>query len=325
MKILVTGAAGFIGRAVCERLLQAGDCTVVGVDNLNSYYPVSLKQARLATLEGRDGFRFVQLDLADWTALNALCGAESFDYVIHLAAQAGVRYSIDNPHVYAQSNLLGMTNVLEACRRHQVKHLVYASSSSVYGQNAKVPFAEDDRVDAPVSFYAATKKANEVMAHSYAHLYALPCTGLRFFTVYGPWGRPDMAPWLFTEAILQGRPIKVFNHGQMQRDFTFIDDIVEGVLRVMRHVPESRNGEPPYALFNIGNHNPVSLLDFIHSIESACGREAVKEYYPMQDGDVPITYADTSRLRAAVGFSPDTPLASGMQAFVDWYRGYHQC
>jgi len=325
MKILLTGVAGFIGRAVAERLLQQAGIQVVGVDNLNDYYPVSLKQARLATLEGRDGFRFVQLDLADWTALNALCGAESFDYVIHLAAQAGVRYSIDNPHVYAQSNLLGMTNVLEACRRHAVKHLVYASSSSVYGQNAKVPFAEDDRVDAPVSFYAATKKANEVMAHSYAHLYELPCTGLRFFTVYGPWGRPDMAPWLFTEAILQGRPIKVFNHGQMQRDFTYIDDIVEGVVRVMQHVPTAGKGQPPYALFNIGNHNPVALLDFIHSIEAACGREAVKEYYPMQDGDVPVTYADTSRLRAAVGFSPDTPLQTGMQAFVDWYRAYHQC
>lgn len=325
MKILLTGVAGFIGRAVAERLLQQAGVEVVGVDNLNDYYPVSLKQARLATLEGRDGFRFVQLDLADWTALNALCGAESFDYVIHLAAQAGVRYSIDNPHVYAQSNLLGMTNVLEACRRHTIKHLVYASSSSVYGQNAKVPFAEDDRVDAPVSFYAATKKANEVMAHSYAHLYDLPCTGLRFFTVYGPWGRPDMAPWLFTEAILQGRPIKVFNHGQMQRDFTYIDDIVEGVVRVMQHVPTAGKGQPPYALFNIGNHNPVALLDFIGSIEAACGREAVKEYYPMQDGDVPVTYADTSRLRAAVGFSPDTPLQTGMQAFVDWYRAYHQC
>ena len=325
MKILLTGVAGFIGRAVAERLLQQTGIEVVGVDNLNDYYPVSLKQARLATLEGRDGFRFVPLDLADWTALNALCGAESFDYVIHLAAQAGVRYSIDNPHVYAQSNLVGMTNVLEACRRHAVKHLVYASSSSVYGQNAKVPFAEDDRVDAPVSFYAATKKANEVMAHSYAHLYDLPCTGLRFFTVYGPWGRPDMAPWLFTEAILQGRPIKVFNHGQMQRDFTYIDDIVEGVVRVMQHVPVAGKGQPPYALFNIGNHHPVALLDFIGSIEAACGRAAVKEYYPMQDGDVPVTYADTSRLRAAVGFSPDTPLQTGMQAFVDWYRAYHQC
>jgi UDP-glucuronate 4-epimerase len=325
MNILVTGAAGFIGRALCERLLQQDGCKVVGVDNLNDYYPVSLKQARLATLEARDGFHFVQLDLADWEALNALCAAQGFDYVIHLAAQAGVRYSIANPHVYAQSNLLGMTNVLEACRRHGVKHLVYASSSSVYGQNAKVPFAEDDRVDAPVSFYAATKKANEVMAHSYAHLYKLPCTGLRFFTVYGPWGRPDMAPWLFTEAILQGKPIKVFNHGQMQRDFTYIDDIVEGVVRVMQHLPTGEHGQPPYALFNIGNHNPVTLMDFIHSIEAACARTAVKEYYPMQDGDVPITYADTSRLRAAVGFSPDTPLQTGMQAFVDWYRTYHQC
>jgi UDP-glucuronate 4-epimerase len=232
-----------------------------------------------------------------------------------------VRYSIDNPHVYAQSNLVGHTNMLEACRRYPVQHLVFASSSSVYGKNAKVPFSEDDRVDEPVSFYAATKKANEVMAHSYAHLYQLPITGLRFFTVYGPWGRPDMAPWLFTEAILNGDPIKVFNHGQMQRDFTFIDDIVEGVLRVMAH-PAS--GDVPFAVFNIGNHNPVPLMDFIEATEAACGREAVKQYLPMQDGDVPVTYADTARLRAAVGFSPDTPLRDGMQAFVDWYRDYHQ-
>lgn len=321
MKVLVTGAAGFIGRAVCEKLLDRGDVQVIAVDNLNDYYAVALKHARLATLQGRDGFHFHKLDIADWAALDALFAAERPDYVIHLAAQAGVRYSIDNPHVYAQSNLVGHTNMLEACRRHPVQHLVFASSSSVYGKNAKVPFSEDDRVDEPVSFYAATKKANEVMAHSYAHLYQFPITGLRFFTVYGPWGRPDMAPWLFTEAILKGETIKVFNHGQMQRDFTYIDDIVEGVLRVMAH-PAS--GDVPFAVFNIGNHNPVPLMDFIQATEAACGREAVKQYLPMQDGDVPVTYADTARLRDAVGFSPDTPLRDGMQAFVDWYRGYHQ-
>lgn len=321
MKVLVTGAAGFIGRAVCEKLLDRGDVQVIAVDNLNDYYAVALKHARLATLQGRDGFDFHKLDIADWAALDALFAAERPDYVIHLAAQAGVRYSIENPHVYAQSNLVGHTNMLEACRRHPVQHLVFASSSSVYGKNAKVPFSEDDRVDEPVSFYAATKKANEVMAHSYAHLYQFPITGLRFFTVYGPWGRPDMAPWLFTEAILKGETIKVFNHGQMQRDFTYIDDIVEGVLRVMAH-PAS--GAVPFAVFNIGNHNPVPLMDFIQATETACGKEAVKQYLPMQDGDVPVTYADTARLRDAVGFSPDTPLRDGMQAFVDWYRGYHQ-
>lgn len=321
MKVLVTGAAGFIGRAVCERLLERGGAEVVGIDNLNDYYAVELKHARLATLEGRAGFSFRKLDIADWEAMEALFAGEHFDYVIHLAAQAGVRYSIENPHTYAESNLTGFTNVLEGCRRYPVKHLVFASSSSVYGRNAKVPFSEDDRVDLPVSFYAATKKANEVMAASYAHLYGLPATGLRFFTVYGPWGRPDMAPWLFTDAILNGRSIKVFNHGKMQRDFTYIDDIVEGVLRVMEHVP---TGELPYALFNIGNHNPVELMAFIKATEAACGCEAVKEYLPMQDGDVPITYADTARLRAAVGFSPDTPLMEGMQRFVDWYRHYHK-
>ncbi|MCP9757731.1 NAD-dependent epimerase [Aquitalea sp. S1-19] len=321
MKVLVTGAAGFIGRAVCERLLVRDGVEVVGIDNLNDYYAVELKHARLATLQGQSGFSFHQLDIADMAGLDSLFAGEHFDYVIHLAAQAGVRYSIENPHVYAESNLTGFTNVLEGCRRYPVKHLVFASSSSVYGRNAKVPFSEDDRVDLPVSFYAATKKANEVMAASYAHLYGLPATGLRFFTVYGPWGRPDMAPWLFTDAILNGRPIKVFNHGKMQRDFTYIDDIVEGVLRVMAHVP---TGELPYALFNIGNHNPVELMAFIEATEAACGREAVKEYLPMQDGDVPITYADTARLRAAVGFSPDTPLMEGMQCFVDWYRHYHK-
>ncbi|MCL6263668.1 NAD-dependent epimerase [Craterilacuibacter sp. RT1T] len=321
MKILVTGAAGFIGRAVCERLLERGGAEVVGIDNLNDYYAVELKHARLATLRGRAGFSFRKLDIADWAAMDSLFADEGFDYVIHLAAQAGVRYSIQNPHAYAESNLTGFTNVLEACRRYPVRHLVFASSSSVYGRNAKMPFSEDDRVDLPVSFYAATKKANEVMAASYAHLYGLPVTGLRFFTVYGPWGRPDMAPWLFTDAILAGRPVKVYNHGKMQRDFTYIDDIVEGVLRVMAHVPI---GELPYTLFNIGNHDPVELMAFIGATEAACECEALKEYLPMQDGDVPITYADTAHLRAAVGFSPDTPLRVGMQRFVDWFRDYHK-
>jgi UDP-glucuronate 4-epimerase len=319
MKILVTGAAGFIGRAVCEKLLGQTGVTVVAVDNLNDYYAVDLKHARLATLQGRPGFSFHKLELANWEQVDALFAAEHFDYVIHLAAQAGVRYSIRNPHIYAQSNMIGMTNVLEACRRHAIKHLVFASSSSVYGKNAKVPFSESDRSDEPVSFYAATKKANEAMAHSYAHLYHLPVTGLRFFTVYGPWGRPDMAPWLFTEAILKGETIRVFNHGQLQRDFTYIDDITEGVWRVLHAIPTR---DTPFELYNIGNHQPVALMSFIACLEKACGHEADKEYLPMQDGDVPITYADTDKLRAAVGFSPDTPLEVGVPRFVEWYRDY---
>lgn len=321
MKVLLTGAAGFIGRATAEALLKAGH-QVVAVDNLNDYYAVSLKHARLATLREQPGLQFYPLDVADWPALDALFAEQRPDAVIHLAAQAGVRYSIQNPHAYAQSNLLGMTHILEACRQHPVQHLVYASSSSVYGKNAKAPFAEDDRTDQPVSFYAASKKANEVMAASYSHLYQLPATGLRFFTVYGPWGRPDMAPWLFTEAILRGEPIKVFNHGRLQRDFTYIDDIVEGILRVLAQPPQ---GDCPHTLYNIGNHQPVELMTFISTIEQALGRKAEKIYLPMQDGDVPITYADTQKLRDAVGFSPDTPLADGMQRFVDWYRAYHQC
>ncbi|PXX79186.1 NAD-dependent epimerase [Rivihabitans pingtungensis] len=321
MKVLLTGAAGFIGRATAEALLKAGH-QVVAVDNLNDYYAVSLKHARLATLREQPGLQFYPLDVADWPALDALFAEQRPDAVIHLAAQAGVRYSIQNPHAYAQSNLLGMTHILEACRQHPVQHLVYASSSSVYGKNAKAPFAEDDRTDQPVSFYAASKKANEVMAASYSHLYQLPATGLRFFTVYGPWGRPDMAPWLFTEAILRGEPIKVFNHGRLQRDFTYIDDIVEGILRVLAQLPQ---GDCPHTLYNIGNHQPVELMTFISTIEQALGREAEKIYLPMQDGDVPITYADTQKLRDAVGFSPDTPLADGMRRFVDWYRAYHQC
>ncbi|ATP27599.1 NAD-dependent epimerase/dehydratase family protein [Chromobacterium violaceum] len=319
-KILVTGAAGFIGRAVCEKLLEWKNVQVVGIDNLNDYYAVELKHARLATLQGRSDFSFYRQDIADWPAMEQLFSAEKFDYVIHLAAQAGVRYSLQNPHAYAESNLLGFTNVLEACRRHPVKHLVFAGSSSVYGSGSAVPFSEDQRADHPVSFYAATKRANELMAASYSHLYRLPTTSLRFFTVYGPWGRPDMAPWLFTDAILNGRPIKVFNHGKMQRDFTYIDDIVEGVVRVMEHVP---SGELPHTIFNIGNHQPVELMTFIQLTEKYCGREAIKEYLPMQDGDVPITYAETSRLRDAVGFTPSTSLEVGMARFVEWFRRYH--
>jgi UDP-glucuronate 4-epimerase len=321
MKVLVTGAAGFIGRAVCEKLLDRGEVTVVGLDNLNDYYAVELKQARLATLHGRPGFAFHQLDLADYPSLVALFQSQHFDHVIHLAAQAGVRYSIENPQAYAQSNLMGMTNLLEVCRQHPVGHLLFASSSSVYGKNTKVPFSEDDRTDEPLSFYAATKKANEVMAYSYAHLFGLRITGLRFFTVYGPWGRPDMAPWIFTQSILRGETIKVFNHGQLKRDFTYIDDIVEGVLRVMERIPQQNI---PFELFNIGNNRPVALMDFIQCVENACGKEAIKEYLPMQDGDMPITYADINRLQTAVGFTPSTTLAQGMQCFVDWYRQHYQ-
>lgn len=321
MKVLVTGAAGFIGRAVCEKLLDDGRYSVLAVDNLNDYYSVDLKHARLATLTGRQGFDFHQLDLADRASLENLFQRESIDFVVHLAAQAGVRYSLRNPHVYAQSNLIGMTNLLEACHQYPVKHLLFASSSSVYGKNAKVPFAEDDRTDEPISFYAATKKANEVMAFSYAHLYGLPITGLRFFTVYGPWGRPDMAPWMFTESIINGKTIKVFNNGQLKRDFTYIDDIVDGVLAVMEKIPA---GKVPFELFNIGNNNPVFLMDFIRCVEEACGREAQKEFLPMQDGDVPITYADISRLQKATGFAPRTSLPEGMHKFVSWYREFHK-
>lgn len=320
MKILVTGAAGFIGRAVCESLLERSGCTVIGVDNLNDYYAVDLKHARLATLTPRTGFVFHKLDVGDAAALNALMAAERPDYVIHLAAQAGVRYSLVNPQAYTHSNLVGMANILEACRHNPVKHLVYASSSSVYGNNRKIPFHEDDPTDQPVSYYAATKKSNELMAQSYAHLYNLPSTGLRFFTVYGPWGRPDMALWMFTESILQGKPIKVFNHGNLQRDFTYIDDIVEGVLRVMEYIPKVRNNTQ---IFNIGNHQPIKLMDFIQLLEQTLGQEAIKEYLPMQDGDVSITYADTARLRDAVGFSPDTSFEVGISRFVEWYRSWN--
>jgi UDP-glucuronate 4-epimerase len=323
MRILLTGAAGFIGMHTAQRLLARGD-SVLGVDNLNSYYEVSLKQARLARLQVHPGFRFLKLDIADREAMAALFATERFDAVVHLAAQAGVRYSITHPQAYLDSNLCGFGHVLEGCRQQALGHLVYASSSSVYGGNTRMPFTETDPVDHPVSLYAATKKANELMAHTYSHLYALPTTGLRFFTVYGPWGRPDMAYFMFTRAVLAGQPIPVFNHGKMLRDFTFIDDIVEGLVRVLDKpaTPETP-GAAPYRLFNIGNHQPVPLLEFIGCIEQALGQTAEKRYLPMQDGDVPATFANTAALNAWVGFAPDTPLQRGIDDFAKWYRRYY--
>ncbi|MFZ3620355.1 NAD-dependent epimerase/dehydratase family protein [Leclercia barmai] len=320
-KILITGAAGFIGHALSNYLLRIGNYEVVGIDNMNTYYSVELKKLRLATLQGHPDFAFYQMDIADYQSLDELYEKYQFDYVVNLAAQAGVRYSIENPRAYTESNLVGFSNILEACRHHKIKHLIFASSSSVYGRNEKVPFSEEDRVDLPVSYYAATKKANEVMAASYSHLYNLPVSGLRFFTVYGPWGRPDMAPWLFTDAILYNRPIKVFNNGDMLRDFTYIDDIVEGIVRLIDTPPGK---DLPYEIYNIGNNRPEKLADFIAAIEKACGIEAQKVNYPMQDGDVPVTYADTSKLNQAVGFSPDTNLQSGINRFVAWFREYHK-
>ncbi len=333
MKILVTGAAGFIGMATAQHLLARGD-EVVGLDNLNDYYAVSLKEDRLKRLLPNPGFRFVKLDVADNTGMAALFAAEKFDRVVHLAAQAGVRYSLKNPHAYVESNLLGFTNILEGCRHHQVQHLVYASSSSVYGGNTKMPFSEHDSVDHPVSLYAASKKANELMAHTYSHLFDLPTTGLRFFTVYGPWGRPDMALFLFTKAILEGRAIDVYNHGNMQRDFTFVDDIVQGVVRVLDRVAtpnadynaltaDPATSNAPYRVFNIGNSNPVPLLDFIGCIEGAIGKKAHKNLLPLQDGDVLATFANTEALKAWIGFVPATPIEQGVARFVEWYRGYY--
>ena len=334
MKLLLTGAAGFIGSTVAHRLLARGD-VVVGLDNLNDYYDVRLKHDRLARLTPQPGFRFVKLDVADREAVEKLFAAEHFDRVIHLAAQAGVRYSLQNPHAYIDSNVVGFMNVLEGCRHGAVQHLVYASSSSVYGGNTKMPFSEHDSVDHPVSMYAATKKANELMAHTYSHLFGLPTTGLRFFTVYGPWGRPDMALFLFTKAILEGRSIDVFNHGHMQRDFTYVDDIVEGVIRVLDRVavpdaayrserPDPGTSNVPYRVFNIGNHNPVPLLDFIACIEDALGMKAVKNLLPLQDGDVPATYADVDSLSAWTGFVPKTDIRTGVARFVAWYRDYYR-
>ena len=323
MRILVTGTAGFIGYHVAERLLARGD-QVVGLDNLNDYYDPALKRARLRRLEGLPGFRFVQLDLADRAGMDEIFTTERFDRVIHLAAQAGVRYSITHPTAYLDSNLTGFGHVLEGCRAQDIAHLVYASSSSVYGGNTKMPFAETDVVDHPVSLYAATKKANELMAHTYSHLYGFPTTGLRFFTVYGPWGRPDMAYHLFTRAILAGEAISVFNHGDMKRDFTYIDDIVEGVLRVLdRPATPLGTGSAPYHVFNIGNSEPVQLLDFIGCIERVLGQSATKRLLSMQPGDVPATYASTQSLQDWVGFAPSSPLEEGIGYFVRWYREYY--
>jgi UDP-glucuronate 4-epimerase len=334
MKILLTGAAGFIGSTTAHRLLARGD-EVVGLDNLNDYYDVRLKQDRLARLTPHPAFRFLKMDVADRAGMEALFEAERFDRVIHLAAQAGVRYSLKNPHAYIDSNIVGFTNILEGCRHSQVQHLVYASSSSVYGGNTRLPFSEHDSVDHPVSMYAATKKANELMAHTYSHLFRLPTTGLRFFTVYGPWGRPDMALFLFTKAILEGRAIDVFNHGHMQRDFTFVDDIVEGVIRVLDRpaevdpafvsdTPDPGTSNAPYRVFNIGNNDPVPLLDFIAAIEEALGMPAKKNLLPLQAGDVPATYANVDALRDWTGFTPATPIRTGVQRFIAWYRDYYR-
>ena len=334
MRTLVTGAAGFIGMHCALRLLDRGD-EVIGIDNLNDYYDVSLKQARLAKLSPKENFNFHKIDISDRDAMADLFASEQPDCVIHLAAQAGVRYSLTNPHAYINANLQGFMNVLEGCRHHQIGHLVYASSSSVYGGNETMPFSEHDNVDHPLSLYAATKKANELMAHTYSHLYQLPTTGLRFFTVYGPWGRPDMALFLFADAMLKNKPIDVFNDGNMVRDFTFIDDIVEGVIRVLDKPatpdakfdalrPDPATSTAPYRVFNIGNGNPTPLMDYIGALETALGVTARKNFMPMQPGDVPATSADTSELGKWVGFQPDTPVVDGVQKFADWYLAYYQ-
>ena len=348
MKILVTGAAGFIGSYVCRRLLSRGD-EVVGLDNINSYYDVSLKYGRLETLgidknvvdwykfvrsNVYEQFRFVRMNLEDRQAMHMLFANEYFDKVVNLAAQAGVRYSIENPYAYVESNVDGFLNILEGCRHYKVKHLIYASSSSVYGLNGKVPFSERDSIAHPVSLYAATKKSNELMAHTYSHLYSIPSTGLRFFTVYGPWGRPDMSPFLFADAMLHGRAIKVFNNGDMLRDFTYIDDIVEGVLRVIDHIPTSNpdwsaqtpdpsSSTAPYKIYNIGNSHPVKLMDFIQAIEEAIGHPAEKIYLPMQPGDVYQTNEDTTALQNELGFKPNKAIKEGVQETIDWYRSFY--
>ncbi len=331
--VLLTGAAGFIGFHLALRLLQEGQ-RVVGLDNLNDYYDVNLKKARLHQLRKHQNFQFSHLDLHDRAGMEQLFQDHHFHNVVNLAAQAGVRHSLTNPHAYVESNLNGFVNLLEGCRHGQVEHLVFASSSSVYGANTHMPFSVHDNVDHPVSLYAATKKANELMAHTYAHLYGLPCTGLRFFTVYGPWGRPDMALFLFTKAILEGKSIQVFNHGAMQRDFTYIDDIIEGVVRVMGKpaapspdwdgaAPDPGMSLAPYRIYNIGNNKPVGLMDFIAALEHHLGMEAVKEYLPMQPGDVPATYADIDGLQRDFGFTPTTTIREGIGRFVEWYRSYY--
>ncbi|PPD22470.1 MAG: capsular biosynthesis protein CpsI [Methylobacter sp.] len=334
MKILVTGAAGFIGSALSKRLLDRGD-EVVGVDNLNEYYDVNLKLARLAKLQDYDRFKFIKLDIADKAAVEALFAGEQVQRVMHLAAQAGVRYSLTNPHAYIDANIVGFINILEGCRHNRVEHLAYASSSSVYGANTNMPFSVHDNVDHPVSLYAASKKANELMAHTYSHLYQLPTTGLRFFTVYGPWGRPDMSLFMFTRNILEGKPIDVFNYGNHQRDFTYIDDIVEGVIRVIDKPaqgnpawsgdkPDPGTSLSPYRVYNIGNNNPVHLLTFIETLEKCLGLEAIKNFLPLQLGDVPNTYADVTDLVADLGYKPATPLQFGINQFVEWYKDFYK-
>ncbi len=334
MRILVTGAAGFIGFHLAERLLARGD-EVIGLDNLNNYYDVSLKEDRLARLTPMPRFSFRRVDLADRDGVAQVFADAVPERVVNLAAQAGVRYSLTNPHAYVHSNLVGFLHVLEGCRQHQIKHLVYASSSSVYGANTRMPFSVADNVDHPLSLYAATKKANELLAHSYSHLYRLPATGLRFFTVYGPWGRPDMALFIFTRAILAGEPIPVFNHGRMQRDFTYIDDVIEGVVRVLDHpaqaradwtgeVPDPSSSSAPHRVYHIGNHRPVELLHLIEVIERSLGRPAIKNLLPMSPGDVPATYADIDDLARDFGFAPHTPIEEGVGRFVDWYRDYYK-
>ncbi len=333
-RILVTGAAGFIGFHVAKKLLERGD-RVLGLDDLNDYYDVRLKEARLARLRPLKAFEFIKLNLADRDGMRTLFADNSIRRAVHLAAQAGVRYSLVNPHAYTDSNIEGFMNILEGCRHAKIEHLVYASSSSVYGGNTQMPFSIHDNVDHPVSLYAASKKANELMAHSYAHLYRLPCTGLRFFTVYGPWGRPDMALFIFTKAILEGRPIEVFNHGKMRRDFTYIDDIVEGVVRTLDHIaqpnprwssdkPDPGTSSAPARLYNIGNHQPVELLRFIEVLEQALGKKAEKKLMPLQPGDVPATYADIEDLSRDVGFKPSTPIEVGIPRFVQWYRDFYK-
>ena len=334
MKILVTGAAGFIGAQVASRLMADGH-VVVGLDNLNDYYDVGLKQARLDNLVSDNQFQFHECDLADRLVIEKLFADSGFDCVINLAAQAGVRYSIENPHSYIDSNVTGFLHILEGCRHHQIGHLIYASSSSVYGLDEAMPFTENQSTDHPMALYGATKKANEMMAHSYANLYGLPTTGLRFFTVYGPWGRPDMAYFSFAKAIFEQTPIQIFNHGQLMRDFTYIDDIVEGVVQTAYHParpdpdfdprhPDSGTSSAPWRIFNIGNGQPVQLMDYITALETALGIEAKKNFMPIQPGDVPATWADTSRLDSWVGFKPDTPVTEGVARFVDWYRTYYQ-
>jgi len=329
----VTGAAGFIGFHLSKRLLDEG-CTVIGLDNLNDYYDVRLKEDRLKILEGYDSFTFIRADLENKEAINRIFKDYDINIVVHLAAQAGVRYSIVNPDAYIQSNIVGFLNILEACRHHKIEHLVYASSSSVYGMNVNMPFSIHHNVDHPISLYAATKKANELMAHTYSHLYHLPTTGLRFFTVYGPWGRPDMALFLFTDAIMNNRPIQVFNNGKMKRDFTYIDDIIEGVVRLLNNPPKENKSwdkqaaDPgtscaPYKLYNIGNNNPVELMEFIETIEQKIGKKANKLYLPMQEGDVPETYADVDDLIRDIGFKPSTSISKGIDEFVEWYKMYY--